>query len=352
MIGSEMEYTSLRDIPIPGYLSGYVRLQDILDELAESKIDECFEEILRICDTKDNFGVLIENISHFVFIRPEKIDEYVQLSVKLINYFKSDNNNFAELLLKKAPRYFLYRLYKLHIYTIEQIKERCLSDDVFHLFFLQEIPFKRSWVDKRIVYLAGHDPPMYEKYLREAYDPETVEYAIKTDSVDDLMKFSISPDFNAMMAPARSSLDRPQTTHSLLAFAAKAGALKCFKFLLLSGAKVDEHVCQNAVKGGSYEIVHICDQNCGQFGSSVNAAVEYYRTELCDWMMLHKSVRPASLGLCLKSWNVRAFVFLLLNGSDPDERIDGHETVLARCRADGRDPLVRFLIERGAEKTP
>jgi hypothetical protein len=70
------------------------------------------------------------------------------------------------------------------------------------------------------------------------------------------------------------------------------------------------------VKGGHYEIVHICEHEHGDFTDCLSAAISFLRNDIADWLIMNFAVNGFTLKECIQSNNFAAVVYLLENGTD------------------------------------
>jgi ankyrin repeat protein len=116
---------------------------------------------------------------------------------------------------------------------------------------------------------------------------------IRDDDVQSLRDYLTHPEVTAndrfrpgCYVPVSALLASP----TLIQVAAFLGAPSCFRFLLASGARLNEMdksfvtLTQMAIAGGNLEIVRICQQYRLDFTATLNAAVKYHRHELFDWL--------------------------------------------------------------------
>ena len=60
---------------------------------------------------------------------------------------------------------------------------------------------------------------------------------------------------------------------SLIKVSAFFGSVKCFKYLLMSGAEIDESICLFAIAGGCLDIIHILEQHSFKFDDCLEISI-------------------------------------------------------------------------------
>ncbi|OHS96309.1 hypothetical protein TRFO_37525 [Tritrichomonas foetus] len=169
-----------------------------------------------------------------------------------------------------------------------------LNENVFH--FHEEISFGYAFkvfydnIDK----LKENNWNLHQEYIKAEQNVGTLSEAIKYDNDDFLRKMAANPSFDVNMS-LESSVFEPcwiiQNRPTLIQFAAFFGAIKCFKFLLASGANLNVMDQQNrqlqtfAIAGGNIEIVRLCQQNRVDFSNFVQTAAEFYQHDIFHWLI-------------------------------------------------------------------
>jgi hypothetical protein len=92
----------------------------------------------------------------------------------------------------------------------------------------------------------------------------------------------------------------------------------------LNDAQIRSSVCQSAVKGGNFEIIHICEQNHGNFVDCLSASVIYQRNDIADWLISNFAVNAYRFTDCFHSLNFPGIYYLLAQGSDVNEVVRHH----------------------------
>jgi hypothetical protein len=201
----------------------------------------------RRCKDLDNY---IEILSHLL-----KIEGYKSAFLRSVNSF---------------PSSILRRLFDLNLFTVSEITST-ISVSTATFFFdvipeLQQIPafqhFTKQWIYSGIA-------------------PNTVTYTIFADDVDALSALPIDafqiecprPDFMGTLRPFDTLIDA----------AALFRSVRCFRFLMLTDAKVTTMTMEYAVKGGSAEIFRLCEQRGIDLRGMADVAAEFFRFDILDW---------------------------------------------------------------------
>jgi hypothetical protein len=165
----------------------------------------------------------------------------------------------------------------------------------------------------------GKDFPIGD--IREfGYEKGTLEYFIKFDLFDGFQEIVTRGDFDFHSSSFISPLDLPAnvdgTVESLLSFAGFYSSPQCFKYLFLSGLKITAEVTQWTVRGGNYDLIHLCELENGDFTKCLPTAVSYLRNDVADWLLMNFPVHDFTFKETIESANIPAILYLLQNGSD------------------------------------
>ena len=116
----------------------------------------------------------------------------------------------------------------------------------------------------------------------------------------------------------------------------------------MNDVEITEDVCKYAIKGGSVELVHLCEQSGMEFIDCVETAIQYHRFELFEWLNTHFECE-FSLCDCLKFSNVPTFFFKISQTADISERDERGMTPLHYASSNGLINVVEFLVSKGAD---
>ncbi|KAH0792903.1 cask-interacting protein (caskin) 1,2 [Histomonas meleagridis] len=135
--------------------------------------------------------------------------------------------------------------------------------------------------------LSANDWKLQKELTNEGVNPSELVKVLREDDIQKLQEMSTQPnfDFNQCIEPSlyekNSIINEANVT--LIECCAFLGAIKCFKFLLMNGAKV-ENAGKYAVAGGNNEIIRLCEQNNSTFRGAFEKAIEYNRKEIFHYL--------------------------------------------------------------------
>lgn len=212
---------------------------------------------------------------------------------------------------------------------------------------IRTTPFTEYLFKRKIIKLNRLiNPPRLPFTIEEfelGFDVNSVEAAIKKDDLDQLSILSIESDLRKNVKLHRKEM-------STISMAAYFGSLNVFKYLMLNGIPITVETAQNAVKGGNEEILQLVMEKNLDFSSLLKTAIEYHRNDIIKWLIESGFYEQISLNHCIRSINTLAFTYFLINGSDVNQNENGLTPLLLASER-GRNDIVQFLIEKGADIT-
>lgn len=346
-----MVLSSLDEATIPPQFSKFISLEQMLEDIDDENINVTAKEILNLFWNKENYDELIANIIKFSDIRSHNQIRYAKLS-KLLN--DSLEDTFHETLLHRATNKFLRRLFLEKCFSIDEIKEKCKKNPLQYFFFAPELGVdfldRNRWEFKFAFHeynkIISSDWKKYNEYLDYGYEIGSLEYVIKYDKLEDLRNLSTNPKFNFNLEIRNSSFES-FFRGPLISFAAYFGSVNCFRYLLLNKAKIDEDTCAYAARGGNLEIIHLCMQNGGKFIEALNAAAEFHRHDIFNWILMHIGYEMIPLRDCISYGNYETYFYYFENGLDVNQVAYSENAV--HCAAKhGYLSLLKHLFENGA----
>ena len=149
---------------------------------------------------------------------------------------------------------------------------------------------------------------------------------------------------------------------NILEASADTGSVEYFKYLLLNNVHYTERLCNFAISGGNYEIIHAIENNFpnSDFCSDecFVQSIIYHRYSITDWILVNSDFKPNAENAhkAIKAFNYPAFVFIWHLGivNEEKEKVEEESSndslieensmhVAARCV---NIPILRFLLER------
>jgi len=120
-----------------------------------------------------------------------------------------------------------------------------------------------------------------DQLIEYGYLPSSIEYCLKYDVIDDLLKIDYFQQ-KAKWSPFEWS-DKSEYL-DLISFAVFYGSIMCFKHLLMKGFEINENVLSMVVCGGSFDLFHICQGQQSVTPNLVIKASEFFHLPLLVFM--------------------------------------------------------------------
>ena len=232
--------------------------------------------------------------------------------------------------VKKVYLYALKQLLKEGLFSIADIEDfslnyrHCSREELFIVFYTFAPDLCKKKSDIYIIYYekfhnrfmfnafdvilvdfdkyAENDWALLDKMLTDQVETDSLQYALKNDNLEMLIKFATDPTFD-MNKQLFYSIFSP---HDMLSSAtpieicAFFSSIKCFKYLLVNEASTNGRLSHYAVAGGNIEIVRLCSQQEDvSVSEALPTAVWYRRLDISEWIVqnftIKKDVLIASL---------------------------------------------------------
>ena len=217
---------------------------------------------------------------------------YLMNELRIMFQIKHKHNNCTYILISHIKDL----MNNIYVWFLPEIIE---LNQFYELFqFLDDVRKKfiqKFWPDKIDDY----------KKLRDLNEPDDeLIKSLRYDDVDSLQSFlSINEvvNLNETIVPFNLFEDFvPNGFTSYLNYAAAYGSIKCFKYLLLNHANVDEYTFKFAVFGGNIEIIKISNQllpeinNFYEVKQQTIAAIKKHENSLFDWIFEQKCTKECN----------------------------------------------------------
>jgi len=201
----------------------------------------------------------VDRIVVFPKIRPHKLEKVVNLSMKYCQI-----EEFRQKILEKSIKcpVLIYHLYKRGILDFGEIEPFISNEESLLLcyYFRKEInEFEKFIQDKYAPY--DYDDSFLEnqsdidQLIEYGFSPSSIEYCLKYDVIDDLIRFN-QLNHEVKWSPFEWS-SKPEY-HDLLSVSGFFGSINCFKYLLMKGFEINDKVTSMVVCGGSLDLYHLC----------------------------------------------------------------------------------------------
>lgn len=204
-----------------------------------------------------------------------------------------------------------------------------------------------------------------KQWVYEAYLVNTVGHILRFDSIDSLREiYGSTFDVNQRIPNGEFECFK-WPTMPLISVAARYGSLKCFKFLLMNKAIMDEETASMAVSAGNWDMVKICEQSKLSF-EDASSATQFHRNDFIKWLYkkTHNHVicltnieslmnlerikdKESMLFTLVRNGMFKLAKFYIFNGVKVNILNDG-KTLLATAREKKNKKFMKFLLQHGA----
>ncbi|EAY01351.1 hypothetical protein TVAG_339790 [Trichomonas vaginalis G3] len=276
-----------------------------------------------ILDSNDLTEFSSNEIIRFSSMRPKQEELYAQLYTDILRD-KSMNAIFIKS-IKTNYTSFSRRIVDLSGILLSAMDFK--GDKQNQLAFADLIPN----------YYADSDDSVQKvtkQWVYEAYILNSVGHILRYDNIDQLREIHGSTfDVNQRIPNGEFECYK-YPTMPLISVAARYGSIKCFKFLLMNKALMDEETASMAVSSGNWEIVKICEQSKLSF-EDASSATTFHRYELIKW--LYKKTHNHVISLT----NIESLMTL--------DRIKDKESMLFTLVRNGLFKPAKFYIFNGVK---
>lgn len=184
---------------------------------------------------------------------------------------ESSNNNFKRgVELRISELYNIINIRYYHYYSFEESIKK-LIDYIAPLIFDEHGLSSSRFIHHYVVKLLPSELNPFETDLYNL---------MKNDDVETLIQYSSKLKFR----------------EDLMDVAALYGAIKCFKYLLQSGMKIEEMTMRCAIHGNNYEIIHILEQKGCKFDNNCLVVALYcHHWDLVNYILRFVDINKLNL---------------------------------------------------------
>jgi len=235
---------------------------------------------------------LVDKLVMFPALRPLFLDRIVSLC-KCYCQSRNIRKKLLNMSIDGCP-VMIYKLFLEEMFTFGEISElldKNLSGIIYYYFknqieeFEDRIMHKEAYALVKKLPRCGEDD--IQQMIRYGFVPETVEYCLKYDDIDQLLvllgDFENLLDQNAIWSPFEWA-KKPDTL-SFLSFAGYFGSIKCFKLLILKGFNIDQSICESVVCSGSMDLFHICYSYCNNYSDLLSKAIVFHHFSIICFLI-------------------------------------------------------------------
>ncbi|KAH0793308.1 ankyrin repeat protein [Histomonas meleagridis] len=192
--------------------------------------------------------------------------------------------------------------------------------------------------------------PKVNPIIITVYSPDSLCYYIKEDELENFQNYlSKNPTFNINQKIPSPQYTAPfyvcfELSIDLLSLSAFYGSLQIFKYLIEQNVQITKRCSLYAVAGGHSDIINILKEKGVSFSDCFYTSVQYHRYELSDLIITKYGQQKMPLCDTIYFYHYEAFLYSLLNGSDPNEENKNHLTPIQISCESGNLPLVKLLF--------
>ncbi|OHT08525.1 hypothetical protein TRFO_22955 [Tritrichomonas foetus] len=230
-------------------------------------------------------GMLEELLLHKNFELVEKLNFNENAIFHFVHKYCTSNilstDDYVKYIAEKHPRYLERLVNKLN----HRIKSLNLNNIKFEIHLINS----DASVDMNQNTINNSFPKAtVSNNIEEHIEP--IVSILFHDNILELQKMASSPtfDFNG----ALKHIDIYLLIFGIylrcryIACAAFFGSIKCFKYLLMNGSRLELSIESFAVSGGNLEIIHICQQHgYNHFSGTMFSCIKYHRYDIFEWII-------------------------------------------------------------------
>ena len=245
-------------------------------------------------------------------IRPHQLERAVRMSIQYCQ-----NVDFRRRILEKINEcpVLIYQLFRRGVFSFEEIKPLLINRNTILLcyYFRNQINDFGSFIHGKsklndIYECILNNENNIEQLIEYGFLPSSVEYCLKYDAIDHLVKFDIL-NKEAKWSPFEWSF-KPKSLY-LLSFSGFFGSIKCFKYLLMKGFDINIDVISMIICSGCLGLFHLCQSQQFLTNESVCKASEYFHIPLLVFM-LENGFEINAKDLLDEFLNLKELLFIML----------------------------------------
>lgn len=303
----------------------------------------------------------VDKMISYPSFRPLRLEKAIGWCIK---YCQS--SIFKRKLLEKSYScpVLLHRLFKKQIFTFDEIEPILRDNDRFIIsyYFRKEIKnfssfITRKWADRSINPSFIKDDELIDSLIEFGFHPFTVEYCLKYDDIHSFKALNIINKTRCEWSPFEWSI-RPDHL-GLLAISGFFGSINCFKYLLMNGFIVDDHVRCLTVCSGSLDLFRVSNGNNMFSSKYVCYASAFFQKPFLDFFIengadLNENARilemnGSALHFSAKSGHLCLVEYLINQGADINFKNTQNMTPIHFSTERNHFFVVEYFLNHGAE---
>jgi len=206
----------------------------------------------------DDIDFVVNTLVNLSKFRPQKSELIFEF-----HQIYSTRNGFREKFLERALNqnsFFVNILIDKNIYQIEEIYDCFYDTSIERAETIRFLNYLTPSYDS-----IGNDfqntIDLLEMMFQTDYPPGTIEYCVKYDDIDGIIRFYQDPSFFKYEVHPMDIDNIMNLDFDILGLCGFFGSMKCFKFFLGTHLfTIDQSVVECVVCGGSIEIFRLCLQ--------------------------------------------------------------------------------------------
>lgn len=175
--------------------------------------------------------------------------------------------------------------------SVENFVHELISKSVINKSSYENIKNRKRNVEKIPEAFRKNKHFIYSNFDDRDLRENKIALAIKNDDLNRLKNLLTNLTNNKTKIEFELKDRRIQMQFTMIGFAAFNESVKCFKFLLINGAKITDEVIENAFIGGNLEIIQTINQHDNNLSSGLINAYEHFHNDLFDWLIDYKNVK-------------------------------------------------------------
>lgn len=146
-----------------------------------------------------------------------------------------------------------------------------------------------------------------------------INYAIRFDRIDDLMKYIKSPQFKndgKVMSCMYERCSFVNEKPKFVEYAAFFGSVECFKYFISNGDDKVSDIFRYAICSGNPDIIKICSDLKSTLLGTLSLSIEYHHQVISEWLVDVKNqiYDQISIQNCFRFCSFEMFIYMLKKG--------------------------------------
>ncbi|KAK8885957.1 hypothetical protein M9Y10_041416 [Tritrichomonas musculus] len=346
-------------------ISELLRIENLIFLLSTSNFENILQKTLKLISPQ-NEDVFARTFLSYCVARYNKIEILIEFLV-LLNQKQNEmqnkqnlsNNNtvkkFCDLVLKEffkeinqsgSQRYDEYRSILQELcFIIYQLIEKNLLDQneilknknvTLPLYFAHLMTPDQIQRAQRVNSFNNEDKyPAFAQIVKST-DPKQwipvhrynahigmnttpINYAIRFDRIDDLMKYIKSPQFKndgKVMSCMYERCSFVNEKPKFVEYAAFFGSVECFKYFISNGDDKVSGIFRYAICSGNPDIIKICSDLKSTLLGTLSLSIEYHHQVISEWLVDVKNqiCDQISIQNCFRFCSFEMFIYMLKKG--------------------------------------